>query len=153
VFNLITISYACTSDCGNQEVMPIIKIGRWIILLCSYFLVPERSTHFMKMMELCQTPTPTFDNRPSPTLLSPPPPPLAAAYTLVVYDDNFCQPFLPAISNDDVTSIVLNKQVFRPIPTRIRPIVRTEINNYPSHVGVFDKQQVLFRPIPMDDEV
>jgi hypothetical protein len=84
-------------------------------------------TSLLKMMELCQTPTPKFDNHPSPTLLSPPPPPLAAAYTLVVYDDNFCPPFLPAISKDDVTSIVLNKQVFRPIPTR--PIVRNEINN------------------------
>lgn len=134
--------------------MPIKSNREMDYFTLAYFLLFTEGQHtLLKMMELCQTPTPTFDNRPSPTLLSPPPPPLAAAYTLVVYDDNFCPPFLPAISNDDVTSIVLNKQVFRPIPTRIRPIVRTEINNYPSHVGVFDKQQVLFRPIPIDDEV
>ena len=91
---------------------------------------------------------------------SPPPLPLAAVYDtmLVVYDDNcpLLPPLIPrsfAISTDDEPSFVFNKQVFRPIPTRIRPIVRTEINNYPSHVGVFDKQQVLFRPIPIDDEV
>lgn len=69
---------------------------------------------------------------------------------LVVYDNN-CPPFLPAISKDDETSIVLNKQVFCPIPTRIRPIVRSEMNNHPSHVaGVFDKKQVLIRPIAIE---
>ena len=126
-------------------------VGVFFSLFIFSFVHEGQHTSLLKMMELCQTPTPKFDNHPSPTLLSPLPPPLAAAYTLVVYDDNFCPPFLPAISKDDVTSIVLNKQVFRPIPTR--PIVRNEINNYPSHVGVFDKQQVLFRPIPIDDEV
>ena len=114
-------------------------VGVFFSLFIFSFVHEGQHTSLLKMMELCQTSTP------------PPPHPLAAAYTLVVYDDNFCPPFLPAISNDDVTSIVLNKQVFRPIPTR--PIVRNEINNYPSHVGVFDKQQVLFRPIPIDDEV
>jgi hypothetical protein len=106
------------------------------------------------MMELCQTPTPTFDNRSA--MLSPPPPPLATAYNmLVVYDSN-CPPFLPAISKQDdneLNGFIVNKQVFRPIPTRIRPIVRSEINNYPSHgvgVGVFDNKQVLFRPIPIE---
>jgi hypothetical protein len=72
---------------------------------------------------------------------------------LVVYDDN-CPPFLPAISKQDdneLNSLVVNKQVFRPIPTRIRPIVSSEINNYPTSHGVrvFDKQ-VLFRPIPIE---
>lgn len=98
----------------------------------------------LKMHELCQTPIPTFD--PLTPTLSPPPPPLAAAYKPVIFDENCpLPPFLPsfAISKDDETSLVINKRVFRPIP-RIRPILRSEMNNYPIHV--FDKQ-VLFRPI------
>ena len=99
------------------------------------------------MHELCKTPIPTFDKSLTPNL-SPPPPPVAAAYMPVIYDENCpLPPFLPSFltSKDDETGLVVNKQVFRPIPVRIRPILRSEImNNYPSHVS---NKQVLFRPI------
>ena len=147
---------------SNQLVGEIVGRYRRPFYHCFHhnFLFTKRQHALLwKMMELCQTPTPTFDNRSSPTLLSPPPPPLAAAYNmLVVYDSN-CPPFLPAISkqdDDELNSLFVNKQVFRPIPTRIRPIVRSEINNYPSHgvgVGVFDNKQVLFRPIPIEQHL
>ena len=112
------------------------------------FHIVLKSTLLLKMHELCKTPIPTFDKSLTPTL-SPPPPPVAAAYMPVIYDENCpLPPFLPSFltSKDDETGHVVNKQVFRPIPVRIRPILRSEImnNNYPSHVP---NKQVLFRPI------
>jgi hypothetical protein len=72
----------------------------------------------------------------------------AAAYMPFIYDENCpLPPFLPSFvtSKDDETGLGVNKQVFRPIPVRIRPILRSEVmNNYPSHVS---NKQVLFRPI------
>ena len=106
------------------------------------------------MHELCQSPTQTFDNHLTPTL-SPPPPPLAAVYDtmLVVYDDNcpLLPPLIPrsfAISTDDEPSFVFNKQVFRPIPIRVRPILRSKMNNNPS--GIIFNKQVLFQPITFE---
>lgn len=116
----------------------------------NYFTFVLKSTLLLKMHELCKTPIPSFDKSFAPNL-SPPPPPLAAAYEPVIFDENCpLPPFLPSFvtSKDDETGLVIKKQVFRPIPVRIRPILRSEImNNYPSHVS---NKQVLFRPIMIE---
>lgn len=103
----------------------------------------------LKMHELCQSPTQTYDLTPT---LSSPPTPLTAAYDtmLVVYDDNcpILPPLIPrsfAISTNNEPSFIFNKQAFRPIPIRVRPILGSKMSNNSSDI-IFDKQ-VLFRPI------
>jgi hypothetical protein len=128
-----------------------------VIFICrerAGIISTPRSDTLLKMHELCQSPTQTYDNHLTPTL-SPPPPPLAAAYEtmLVVHDDNspILLPLIPrrfAISTDDEPSFVFGKQVFRPIPIRISPIQRSKMNNNPCDI-IFDKQ-VLFRPITFE---
>lgn len=115
------------------------------------FIFVLKLTLLLEMHELCKTPIPTFDKSLAPNLSPPPPPLVAAAYKPVIFDENCpLPPFLPSFvtSKDDETGLVINKQVLRPIPVGVRPIIRSEImNNYPSNVS---NKQVLFRPITIE---